>query len=85
MDFTELVILIFSGYHTVKNMRDWYRRLPGIGPVRRDKTIKYVLGLLPVVSFFIIIYTLKVLASFDVVNDQFLYNILCPAVTCMAS
>jgi hypothetical protein len=69
MDFTELVILIFSGYHTVKNMRDWYRRLPGIGPVRRDKTIKYVLGLLPVVSFFIIIYTLKVLASFDVVND----------------
>ena len=69
MDFIELVILLCSSCYTITSIYGWYQKLPGIGPVSRDKTTKYVMGLLPVVSFFIIIYTLKVLASFDVVND----------------
>ena len=70
MDFTEFILLIFSGFYTVSSIKGWYQKLPGFAPVRRDKTIKYVLSLLPVVSLFIILYTLKVLASFDVVNDM---------------
>ncbi len=69
MDITEVIILIFSCYYTVKSLNDWYQKLPGIGPVRRDNAIKYVLGILPVASFFIILFTLRFLASFDVVND----------------
>jgi len=69
MDITEVIILILSCYYTVKNLNDWYQKLPGIGPVRRDNAIKYVLGILPVASFFIILFTLRFLASFDVVND----------------
>jgi hypothetical protein len=71
MYFTEMLVMLFSGYLSVKSLKDWYGRLPGTGPVRRDRTIKYVLGILPVAAFFIILYTLRFLASFDVVNDFF--------------
>lgn len=71
MSFSELMVFIFSGYISIRRMINWYGKLPGIGPVRRDKTTKYVMALLPLVSLFIIVYTLKVLASFDVVNDLF--------------
>lgn len=70
MDFNEFVVFLISGYQAIKNTYSWYRRLPGIGPVRRDKTVKYVMGLLPLASLCIILYTLRVLASFDVVNDM---------------
>ncbi len=70
MDFFELVLLFSTGYYTIISIYGWYQRLPGIGPVSRDKTTKYVMGLLPAVSFVIITFTLKVLASFDVVDDM---------------
>ncbi|AEV69872.1 hypothetical protein [Acetivibrio clariflavus] len=70
MDLAEFLILILSAYYTAKSIKDWYKRLPELKPAKRDKAIKYVVGLLPVVSFFIILYTLKFLASFDVVNDR---------------
>jgi len=75
MDLAEFIILIFSAFYTAIKIRGWYRRLPEVKPVKRDKVIKYVLGLLPVVSLFIILYTLRFLASFDVVNDK-IYIIL---------
>lgn len=67
----EIIILYISIIYTAISIKRWYKRLPDIGPFRRDASVKYVLGLLPVVSFFIILYTLKFLASFDVVNDLF--------------
>jgi hypothetical protein len=71
MYFIELMIFAAATIYSVYSIINWYGKLPGIGPVSRDKAILYVMGLLPPVSLFIIVYTLKVLASFDVVNDMF--------------
>lgn len=69
MSFDELLVFISSCIYSGFSMVGWYGKLPSYGPVKRDKAVKLVLGLLPVISFFIIVYTLRVLASFDVVND----------------
>jgi len=51
--------------------RAWYGRLFNNRLFRRDKIAIWMLGLLPVVSLLIILYTVKFLASFDVVNNLF--------------
>lgn len=74
MDFAEFILLVFSIFYTGVSISSWYKKLQEVEPVRRDKVIKYVMTFLPIASFFIILFTLKVLASFDVVND-FIYII----------
>ncbi len=74
MDGLEIIIFAFSGYYSFLSLISWYRKLGGIWPSEKNKIIKLVFGLLPILSFFIILYTLRVLASFDVVND-FIYLI----------
>ncbi len=72
MDFFEFLILIFSGIITVKFFKSWYKPILKAWPPENRKATKFVLGCLPVASLIIILYTLKVLASFDVV-DNFIY------------
>lgn len=67
----ELFIFLFSSYLTIKGLVGWYRRLASAWPPNEHKTTQFVLGLLPVLSFILIIFTLRFLASFDVVNDFF--------------
>lgn len=74
MDFAEFILLVFSIFYTGVSISSWYKKLQEVEPVRRDKVIKYVMTFLPIASFFIILFILKVLASFDVVND-FIYII----------
>jgi len=69
MDGLEFMILIFSGYYVAFAAMNWYRRIVKTWPSGRNKTARYILGFLPVLSFFMILYTLKELASFDVVGD----------------
>jgi len=71
MSVDEFFVFISSAIYSGYALTRWYGRLPSYGPVRRDRAVKYVLGFLPVVSFFIIAVTLRFLASFDVVNDFF--------------
>lgn len=68
MDGFEIIIFAFSGYYSVISIINWYRRLAGIWPSGQNSTIKYTFGFLPVISFAIILYTLRALASFDVVG-----------------
>lgn len=72
MDSFEFLIFIFSGYYSLHSIYNWYRRLGGMWPSGQYNTIKLTLGFLPAVSFAIILFTLKVLASFDVVG-AFIY------------
>lgn len=69
MDGFEIIVFVFSGYYSLISIINWYRRLAGIWPSGQNSTIKYIFGFLPVTSFAIILYTLLVLASFDVVID----------------
>lgn len=72
MDAMELLILIVSGFFSFMFLLKWYRPLFSAWPPERNKPAKYILGCLPVVSLAIILYTLRGLASFDVV-DSFIY------------
>lgn len=67
----ELALLLYSFIIIVAYSRAWYGRLFNIRHFRRDKITILMLGFLPVVSLLIILYTVKVLASFDVVNNLF--------------
>ncbi len=70
----ESVIFMFSAFFAFRGIYKWYLRLAEMWPPERNKTAKYIFGFLPFISFGIIVYTLRVLASFDVVND-FIYII----------
>lgn len=74
MDGFELIIFLFSGYYSLKGTFSWYKKLAGIWHSEQNKIVKSVFGFLPILSFAIILYTLRVLASFDVVGD-FIYLI----------
>lgn len=74
MDSTEFFIFIISGYYSLTSIYNWYRRSGGVWPAEQYNTIKLTFGFLPAISFAIIIVTLKVLASFDVV-ENFIYII----------
>lgn len=71
MDEMELIIFGVSGFLSFKLLIKWYSSLIVVWPPERGKPARVMLGALPVVSLFIIIYTLKTLASFDVVDDIF--------------
>lgn len=71
MDLSEIVVLLLSGYLSVKFLFKWYRLLlRSAWPPKDFKLTKYLLSLLPVVSLVIILFTLKVLASFDVIDNS---------------
>ncbi|MDR0471592.1 MAG: hypothetical protein LBH79_07730 [Nitrososphaerota archaeon] len=63
-----IVALIFSCEFLIK----WYKPLLSKRPLNRNKSARYILGLLPIVSLGVILFTLRMLASFDVV-DSFIY------------
>lgn len=65
----ELIIFFASCYLSYKFFRRWYSTSLNAWPSHRVKPIRITLMLLPFISFMIILYTLRVLASFDVVSD----------------
>lgn len=69
MDSFELIIFIASGVYSIIAMYKWYNRISGNWPSEKSHTTKVTLSLLPLISFVIILFTLRVLASFDVVGD----------------
>lgn len=60
---------MFSAYYTFKFMSKWYRTLFGIWPPERGRAAKPIFGLLPVITLGVLAYTLRGLASFDVVDS----------------
>ncbi|MDR0287236.1 MAG: hypothetical protein LBI03_05970, partial [Clostridiales bacterium] len=69
MSIDEFLLLIISGIFTYKFLLEWYRYTRSEWPPERVKIQRVVFCLLPVISFAMIFFTLKELASFDVVND----------------
>lgn len=69
----ELEILIFlaSLVYTCVFLFKWYYKLSKVWKPKKIKIISFFFGFLPLICFLIIYYTLKRLASFDVVNDPF--------------
>lgn len=65
----EPLVFLLSGYLTVAGFISWYGRVVSAWPSMHHKATKAIFGSLPVVAFILIVYTLKTLASFDVVND----------------
>ncbi len=67
----EIILLIGCGVLVFFFLKQWYKGIFSAWPRDTIGTEKMVLGLLPVASLVIIGFTLKVLASFDVVDDPF--------------
>lgn len=70
----EFLVFILCGYLLFRFFRQWYGALSGVWPGYRNTPAKVALHILPLVALVIIVYTLRVLASFDVVGD-FIYII----------
>jgi hypothetical protein len=75
MGILEILVFAVSMFCSYKFLDKWYTPLLLKRPLNRSKTAKYILGLLPVVSLCIILFTLKMLASFDVVGS-FIYILM---------
>lgn len=69
MSEIETLLFLLCGVLTTIFIVNWYRYLFGIFKPKRKLINDYILGLLPFVLFIIIYYTLRNLASFDVVNN----------------
>jgi len=69
MASVEIIILLASGYYSVKFFLRWYRFLLTGTQIRRSAFARAVLCILPAPAFLIIIFTLITLASFDVVSS----------------
>lgn len=69
MDGFEFLIFIFTTFYTILCISSWYRRLID-SRHPKNTTARFVLALLPIITFFIVLYTLRELASFDVVDDS---------------
>jgi len=67
----EFLIFFVSIFCSFGFLVKWYMPLFSKRPLNRNKSVRYVLGLLPIGSLGIILFTLKMLASFDVVNSFF--------------
>jgi len=66
----EFVVLVVSFFFTCVFLYKWYRYLFfSVIPYKRDELLMVALCGLPIASFAIILFTLKVLASFDVVDS----------------
>ncbi|MCL2799517.1 MAG: hypothetical protein FWD54_04520 [Endomicrobia bacterium] len=70
----ETIVLIVSAIVAAFFLFTWYRRILSAWPVNRGKSAKLVLGVLPVLVFFMILYILETAASHDVVNDRYYIN-----------
>ncbi len=69
MSDSEVIVLLASLVLNFYFAFKWYKPIVSNQSLGRNGLLKFVLGILPVISFIIINYTLKELASFDVVND----------------
>jgi hypothetical protein len=67
MDEMEIIILLCSFWGTAVFLKSWYGGVFNIYPKRENRLIKNMCALLPVLVFIIILYTLRNLASYDVV------------------
>ena len=68
----EFLVFLVSIFCSFEFLVKWYRPLLSKRPLDQNKSAKYVLCLLPIGSLCVILFTLKMLASFDVV-DSFIY------------
>lgn len=66
LDFT---LLLFFTFVTFRFLYKWYQALELAWPPERIKVTRKIFSCLPLAALIMIIYTLKVLASFDVIND----------------
>jgi len=69
MSEDELMVLIISACATGIFLLNWYHRLSKSLLPERNYMVRSVMRCLPIVSFVIMLFTLKILASFDVKND----------------
>lgn len=65
----ELIVFGISCFFSYKFFKLWYQSSYSAWPSERVKFARNLLAALPAVSFIIIVYTLNVLASFDVVGS----------------
>lgn len=72
MDGFEFIIFIVSGVCSLVSITIWYKRTKHTKHFEKDTLIEVTMSLLPVISLAIMLFTLLVLASFDVVNS-FIY------------
>ena len=70
MSEDEFIVFIVSAVITVLFIIKWYWYLIRSWPPRRNDLARFALGCLPPVALAIMLYTLKVLASFDVVDSE---------------
>ncbi|MCL2159731.1 MAG: hypothetical protein FWH48_10020 [Oscillospiraceae bacterium] len=70
MDVSEVLVFLLCGTVTLIFFYRWYKWTFGAWPPQKNRAAKCVFGFLPAVSFAIIVFTLKRLASFDVVGDM---------------
>jgi len=69
MDEAEIIVLMISLAVSIFFFIKWYGRIVRSCLPERNRTARVTLCILPLLSFLIIFYTLRVLASFDVIND----------------
>jgi len=69
MSADEFIVFIASLFLTVLFFFKWYQHLLMPWPPKRNDVAKFVMGCLPPAAFVILLYTLRTLASFDVVNS----------------
>lgn len=70
MSESEAIVLLASMYLTFKFIKNWYQPILASSTLSRTMVARIVLGIMPVISSCIILYTLNELASFDVVTDS---------------
>lgn len=73
---TEFFLFFGSLYLMVRFLYKWYRPVLSIWPKERAKAGRFTLGLLPVAAFFIILFILITMASFDVVGIWVVFYII---------
>lgn len=65
----ETLIFILSAIYTVYFLVKWYRPIFSVWPLGRAAPARTIMGLLPFLCILITMFTLRVFAAFDVVED----------------
>lgn len=65
----EFLLFVLSGFYTFRFLKKWYKASSSIWPPIKSMAVKYTLNLLPLISLVIYLFTLTILASFDVVDS----------------
>lgn len=73
---TELFLFAGSVYLMARFLYKWYKPVMSIWPRKRAEAGRFALGLLPVAAFFIIVFVLLTMASFDVVGFWIIFYII---------